>query len=77
LYARYFQNDVLTAAHCCDGFDASDFTVVAGDHNLVNNEGTEQRVGVDKIVIHEDYNSDTIKNDICILKLKSDLELNR
>ena len=32
----------MTAAHCCVGQVASDVRVVAGDHNLEADEGTEQ-----------------------------------
>ena len=33
------------------------------------NEGVEQRVNVAKILAHEDYDSSTITNDICLLKV--------
>ena len=36
------QDVVMTAAHCCVGQVASDVRVVAGDHNLEADEGTEQ-----------------------------------
>jgi len=36
---------------------------------LYVNEGTEQRVNVAKILAHEDYDSSTISNDICLLKV--------
>jgi hypothetical protein len=36
------QNTIITAAHCCDGQSAARFKIIAGDHNLEKNEGTEQ-----------------------------------
>ena len=67
---------VVTAGHCCNGVYADEIHVVAGDHNLVVDEGTEQIVQVDKIVIHPDFDYFMLYNDICILKLASSLELN-
>ena len=50
---------------------------MAGDHNLVVNEGTEQTVGIDEIIMHPDYSEANYDdNDICILKLASSLEMN-
>ena len=67
---------VLTTGFCCDGNNAEELNVVAGDHNLFINEGTEQIVAVDKIIIHPDYDIMKLNNDVCILKLASSLELN-
>jgi len=68
-------NYVLTAAHCCAGQLALAVHVVAGGIKLYVNEGTEQRVNVAKILAHEDYDSSTISNDICLLKLSEPLDL--
>ncbi len=38
----FFQNTIITAAHCCDGQSTSDLRVNAGEHSLDNNDGTEQ-----------------------------------
>merc|ERR1712038_91789 len=67
---------IMTAAHCCDGQSASELKVVAGDHNLARDEGTEQTVDVSRIIMHPDYNPRTIYNDICILKLEKDMDIN-
>ncbi len=32
----------MTAAHCCEGQDANSVKIVAGEHNLEENEGFEQ-----------------------------------
>jgi len=67
---------VITAAHCIEGVSASSLTVIAGDHRLRSNDGTEQSVKVSRIIGHEQYNSNTLVNDIAILKLSSSLNLN-
>jgi trypsin len=69
------ENFVLTAAHCCAGQLALAVHVVAGGTKLYVNEGVEQRVNVAKILAHEDYDSSTITNDICLLKLSESLDL--
>lgn len=44
----------VTAAHCTQGL-VSDYTLVAGDHNINVEEGTEQRRKVERIVNHPSY----------------------
>lgn len=36
------------------------FRVVVGDHNLSQNDGTEQYVNVQKIVVHPYWNSNNV-----------------
>lgn len=36
------------------------FRVVAGEHNLNQNDGTEQSVSVQKIVVHPSWNSNNV-----------------
>ena len=37
-----FKNFVITAAHCCADQNKDQIKVVAGDHNIKQDEGTEQ-----------------------------------
>ena len=37
-----FKNFVITAAHCCADQNKDQLQVVAGDHNIKLDEGTEQ-----------------------------------
>lgn len=69
-------NFVLTAAHCCNGQDPSTLRILAGKHSLSQIEESQQRVKGSHIYIHPEYNPWTIKNDICLLELKSPLEFN-
>ena len=73
----YDASTILTAAHCCAGQSASNIQIVAGDHSLSGNEGTEQTRAVTRVVDHEDFSSFTLKNDVCLLKLAAPLNLNR
>ncbi len=67
----------MTAAHCCDVVALDGTTVVAGEHTLYDDsEGNEQRMDVAEIVSHEAYDSVTIDNDICLLKLAQALQFN-
>ncbi|WP_437314329.1 DUF1986 domain-containing protein [Sorangium sp. So ce385] len=64
---------VLTASHCVDGLSASDFTVRAGLHQISAPGGSVQTRSVQQIVMHPDYDSWTIENDIALLRLATPL----
>ncbi|QQP54725.1 Trypsin-1 [Caligus rogercresseyi] len=70
------KDTVITAAQCCANFKPNDVQVVAGEHDLFVKSGDEQAVNVDKIIYHELYGSSGTNYDVCLLKLKSSLELN-
>ena len=60
---------VLTAAHCCEGVSHS-YQIVAGEHNVDEDDGTEQRMEIQKRIIHENYDSSTTDNDVCVLHVR-------
>ncbi|KAL4839470.1 hypothetical protein H8958_002214, partial [Nasalis larvatus] len=70
------QNWVMTAAHCVDS--PMTFRVVAGDHDLSQNDGTEQYVSVQKIVVHPSWDSNNVAAgyDIALLRLAQSVTLN-
>nr|XP_054362168.1 chymotrypsin-like elastase family member 1 [Mirounga angustirostris] len=70
------QNWVMTAAHCMD--TPMTFRVVVGEHNLNQNDGTEQSVSVQKIVVHPSWNSNNVAAgyDIALLRLAQKVTLN-
>ncbi|NXU57090.1 CELA1 elastase, partial [Turnix velox] len=70
------RNWVMTAAHCVDR--TMTFRVVAGEHNLSTNEGSEQVLGVSKIIVHPYWNSNNVAAgyDIALLRLSSSATLN-
>ncbi|XP_060109120.1 chymotrypsin-like elastase family member 1 [Heteronotia binoei] len=70
------QNWVMTAAHCVDR--NMNFRVVAGDHNLYQQEGTEQYLSVGRIFVHPYWNSNNVAAgyDIALLRLSQNAVLN-
>ncbi|XP_062408565.1 chymotrypsin-like elastase family member 3B [Sardina pilchardus] len=68
-------NWVLTAAHC---INFHTYRVVLGDHNQNQQEGPEQFIMVDKMIIHPKWNDDCVScgNDIALLKLEKSATLN-
>ena len=70
------ETTVITAAHCCEDIHLPDTKIVAGELNLEVDSGIEQVRQIKSLLIHPDYNSDTVQNDICLLTLNSPLEFN-
>jgi len=60
---------VITAGHCCDGMSASRLGVEVGSHMLYEDDPDQEAFAVKQVMLHEQYNSNTITNDICMLKL--------
>merc|ERR1712033_134947 len=56
---------ILTAAHCCAGQIPLTMHVVAGGIELLTFEEEEQTRNVREIIMHPNYDSSTISNDIC------------
>ncbi|CAG7819016.1 unnamed protein product [Allacma fusca] len=46
---------VLTAAHCVYASKAKDFLVIAGEHNLQEEDKTEQVVAIKYVTIHPQF----------------------
>ncbi|GAB1298924.1 Mast cell protease 4 [Apodemus speciosus] len=64
---------VMTAAHC----KGREITVTLGAHNWKKNESTQQKIKVEKQIIHQKYNSFSDLHDIMLLKLQQKAELTR
>jgi len=64
---------ILTAAHCCAGQIPLTMHVVAGGIELLTFEEEEQTRNVREIIMHPNYDSNTISNDICLLHLSESL----
>ncbi|XP_072902168.1 coagulation factor VII-like isoform X1 [Hemitrygon akajei] len=67
---------VLTAAHCTHDKRREDLQIVAGEHVLNEEEGTEQKRNVSEMINHQNYNPKTVDNDIAMLKLDVPITLN-
>ncbi|XP_038143478.1 uncharacterized protein LOC119785109 isoform X3 [Cyprinodon tularosa] len=61
---------VLTAAHCV-GSGIVTAEVHLGVHSLSNPNANEVIRGIDYFICHPDYDSSTLENDMCLLKLSS------
>merc|ERR1712071_520629 len=64
-------NMVVTAGHCCDGQSANRLGVAVGSHKLHSMDSDQENIQVSKVILHEDYDSFNILNDICLLELES------
>merc|ERR1712200_118532 len=63
------ENMVVTAGHCCDGQSASRLGVRVGNHHLYEDDPDQADIAVKTVMLHEQYDSWTITNDICLLEL--------
>ncbi|XP_010867502.2 trypsin-3 [Esox lucius] len=63
---------VVSASHCYK----TSIQVRLGEHNIEQNEGTEQWINSAKIIRHPNYNSYNLDNDIMLIKLSKPATLN-
>ncbi|KAM4704532.1 trypsin-like [Rhinophrynus dorsalis] len=63
---------VVSAAHCFK----KNVQVRLGEHNLFQNDGTEQYISASSVIRHKSYNARTLDNDIMLIKLASPATLN-
>uniref|UniRef100_A0A8D0GC19 Peptidase S1 domain-containing protein n=1 Tax=Sphenodon punctatus TaxID=8508 RepID=A0A8D0GC19_SPHPU len=63
---------VVSAAHCYK----SRIQVRLGEHSLSSNEGTEQFISSSKVIRHQSYSSQSLDNDIMLIKLANPATLN-
>jgi len=66
---------VLTAAHCAGGGPGA-YTLVAGDHNIQDSDGNEQSRTVQTVILHPQYDDNTIDNDAAMMKVSTPFEFN-
>ncbi|CAC5402177.1 unnamed protein product [Mytilus coruscus] len=69
---------VVTAAHCLSGESASNVQVVVGRHTIDGSTGNQytKEYKVKKIILHPEYDDDTVNNDIAIMYLDGTVETN-
>ncbi|XP_016297256.1 coagulation factor VII [Sinocyclocheilus anshuiensis] len=61
---------ILTAAHCLEKLNVKFLKIVAGEHDIEVDEGTEQVIQVEQMLMHPGYVSETSDNDIALLYLR-------
>ena len=67
---------VLTAAHCVDDY-FFEATIVAGELNRFDNDGTEIEMKVKRLILHPNYTGKPhYRNDIALLKLEKFVKTN-
>jgi len=64
---------VLTAAHCLVG--ESRLNVVAGEYDTRRNSGNEQSRWSSEIIVHPQYNDNTMNNDFGLVRLESPVDI--
>ncbi|XP_018324938.1 brachyurin-like, partial [Agrilus planipennis] len=70
------QRYVLTAAHCLyEGVISLE--VLLGKHNIRQNETTQQRIPTSNFTMHEEFNNDTLENDLAMVYLPTPAILNQ
>ncbi|KAG2463167.1 NB5R2 reductase, partial [Polypterus senegalus] len=70
---------IITAAHCV--YNRKDYiklmAVVAGDHDILNEDASEQKRSVKKVIIHPRYNDSTLDYDLALLWLEDALQYDK
>jgi chymotrypsin len=67
------KDTILTAAHCIDFItNVSRLEIVVGKHNL-SSPNINNLYSVSRIIIHPQWNTTTVRNDVAILKLTTSL----
>ncbi|XP_019906429.1 chymotrypsin-like protease CTRL-1 [Esox lucius] len=67
---------VLTAAHCFTSTNTSGLLIYLGLNNLQSSKPKEMSRMVSQIICHPNYNTETLDNDLCLLKLSSSVTFN-
>jgi len=68
---------VLSAAHCFYGDeDPAIYKIVLGEHDDSIEEGWEQVIEVEKVIVHPQYDEEAIDYDFTLVKLARPVELN-
>ena len=69
--------DVATAAHCVDGREGRNMLLGVGRYIVSrvpdDNDGLARFVEVNRVIVHPEYNPQTVENDIAILRLEEDV----
>lgn len=76
LYVMTRLQSQLFYSSCCQFNSATDIVVVLGVHNLTAQEDSRLALNTSTYVVHQNWTSRTLQNDVAIIKLPETLELN-
>ncbi|XP_070607245.1 coagulation factor VII [Erythrolamprus reginae] len=62
---------IISAAHCFRFVHQQNLKIMLGDYRINHRDEGEQERGVDELIIHEKYSSQTVDNDIALLRLSA------
>ena len=68
---------LVTAAHCLAGVESNLFSmvdIILADYNTADNVGGVKRK-IARVVIHPEFNEDTLQNDIAIITLRKSVNI--
>ncbi|XP_053722164.1 chymotrypsin-like protease CTRL-1 [Synchiropus splendidus] len=75
--ATVISNDwLLTAAHCILSTSPSAYTVYLGRQNQTGSNPNEVARNLSRVIVHPDYNNQTLDNDITLLKMETPVSFN-
>lgn len=60
-------NLIVSAAHCVHGMIVKNLSVAVGEIRNLSNQTTKRRARIERVIIHPDYDPNTLKNDIALL----------
>merc|ERR1712156_1323026 len=66
---------ILTASHCVDGTNPAEIQVLLGEHDYWDStESSMTRMDISEIIMHADYDSNTVDQDFALLKMARNLD---
>merc|ERR1712013_235083 len=66
---------ILTASHCVDGTNPAEIQVLLGEHDYWDSgESSMTRMDISEIIMHGDYDSNTVDQDFALLKMARKLD---
>jgi len=65
---------IITAAHCFSDIDSSNLVIYIGRIKLAGDPDTEQRLTVDRLLLHPDYDKMTFNNDIALVRVHQQMK---
>merc|ERR1712013_926393 len=66
---------ILTASHCVDGTNPAEIQALLGEHDYWDSgESSMTRMDISEIIMHADYDSNTVDQDFALLKMARKLD---